>query len=404
MKYRVTVAPWQTADILKLRRQKPQLDPSIRTYLSILEADKRGIRLRFSSDEPLRAPTSRSQRRRFKGLRSDLQEAARGRFVRRAAFRGPVSVEASFFMRTAAEVSLHRIVKAYLDLLKGIAYRDDSSISHLMVDRVTLSKNGNDLFEGLPFTPPKSADVEVFMIIKPLRIYRDQLDRAVTAEGQGDSWDLDFGSLDLFDLSPWEPDTESEENASALSDIARNIGNHFPSLSLEQRKELAISYERRADEARTKIITSIPFQITDRPGGLIGTSLFQGAHPGEILLPPPHPRPQQTPWDEEVEEDLRRHKARWRILSKSLMPPVGLDIAVPDTSPYKDLDNLAATVASRVEQVFFDLPPGSVTTYRVYWVKAPRPDLRLRLMNPAQMRALPEAISRVHRSLGGNLP
>jgi hypothetical protein len=377
------------------------MDPDTGTFLNVLEADKRAIRLRFSSDEALRTATSRAQRRRLAHLRKELQGAALRRFVRRAAFRGPVSLEVTIFLRKARALSTRRVVKAYLDMLKGIVYPDDSSVRHLMVDRIDVSDEPDISSSDLGLSIPKPSDVEVFMTVKPLRIYIEQLERAAHYQGEDRGFDLE---LSLYDSSPWESEQDEDlESPSTLAETAENITTHFSSLSPDQQKEMAFHYQRRSDEARTRLVTSLSFQVNDRPAAPISTSLLPGAHPGEIMLPPPHSKRQQPSWEDELQAALVAHRSNWKVLASPLVPPVGMEIAIPQIAPFKDLDNLAAQVATTVEKVFFDAP-GAVTTYRVYVGKATRPELRLRLMDPHQMRALPDAISRVHRRLGGRLP
>lgn len=107
-----------------------------RSYLDAIDGQRRRLRLKFISDDLLRKPRT-GQARRIGTLRGTLTEQARHqmRARRRRPFRGDVAVE----------IDLHAIgvpqpatsppaVKAYLDLLEGIAYPDDRRLARRSPD------------------------------------------------------------------------------------------------------------------------------------------------------------------------------------------------------------------------------------------------------------------------------
>ena len=377
------------------------IDPEVRTYLSVLEADRRTVRLHFSTPEPLRARAGKSRRRQLQDLRSEVRKAAQNRFVGRAPYRGQVSIEADFFLHTAHDVSTYNMVKAYLDALKGIVYADDVSVGHLMVMRENLRPDDRrpEWPDDLPFTPPTSEATEVFMVIKPLRIYQEQFDRAYHHESLTTDWSDPF-DFAMSDLSPWELSGDEPDDPFELLATAREVQNEFPSLSPIQHHQLAEAYERWADKARTEWVTRASFSARDRPGGS-PEQFLAGRLPGDMLLPGPHRASQPVPWVEQLEQEIRKHQTKLRLLERPLRGPVGVDIAVPISAPAKDLDNLAHAVIRSIEKVLFQPVAESISTYRVYRVNAPSERLHVRLMNPRHMRSLPDAIQHAHRAYGG---
>lgn len=258
------------------------------------------MHLRLSSSEPLRMQRSRRQQRRFRRLREDLKAQAKARFDRRSrrAYRRDVSVEMSLFLTDNEATSTARIVKAYMDLLKGIVYADDRSVAHLMVDRFDLD-SASDI-QGLT-RDPSNQPVEVFITVKPVRIYREQFDRALKA-----SWDS-YG-----EESPWERSDHPPEPTTLL-DLARDVDILFPNMPDEERRQAALGFQRDAEKAITELVVSVPFSSEDFPGGSGEHRAFAGMLPGEILVPLPHRSSQQTPWATEVKFSLQRHREPPRV-------------------------------------------------------------------------------------------
>jgi hypothetical protein len=363
------------------------MDPNVKEYLRILEADHREMHLRLGSKEPLRTQRSRSQQRRFRQLREDLKAQAKERFDRRSrrAYRRDVSIEMSLFLSDNQSTSTTRIVKAYLDVLKGIVYGDDRSIAHLMVDRFDIDST-SDLDELL--SDPSKQPTEVFITVKPIRIYREQFQRALRA-----SWDS-YG-----DESAWERSERSGE-PEMLLELARDVHVLFPNMTDEERREVALGFQRDAQRAITELVSSVPFTSQDFPGGSAEPRGFAGMLPGEILLPLPHLSPQETPWVTEIEHRLSEHRRRWRLLKDPLHPPLAVDIAVPGGGSFVDLDNLAAALIGHVQKAFFSPASKSpIGTYRVYRVDNSSRLIRVRLMDPMIVRSLPDAMQDTQEEL-----
>lgn len=339
--------------------------------------------LSLESGEPLRAGRSRLQKRRLKKLRSDLRQRALNQvsMFGRSAFRGEVSLEASIF--TSGDfTSTPRILKAYLDLLKGIAYKDDRSVAHLVVDRWDLKEDRSTR----PLTRGASGEsVKVHLSIRPLRIYKEQFQRANLA-------------ADDDDESPWrgrhrmiEPD-DSELRA---GDIERL----FPDASTERQNELRIFFEQEVARRRTELLTSLPFGPHDLPDGDVSMWMVEGLHPAVMMLPLPHRRPRKLGWKAELRAALARHRDSWSVFSKQLNSSLALDIAVPRQASFVDLDNLAAELLLAIEEVLFARPELVITTYRIYWVLDSVSALCVRLMNPMVIRDLDQAITATHERL-----
>jgi len=368
------------------------MDRDVREYLRVLEADRREMRLRLGSTEPLRVQRSRSQQRRFKRLREELKKQAQERFTRRSrrAYRHDVSIEMSLHISNNEATSTPRIVKAYLDLLKGIVYRDDRSVAHLMVDRFDFDST-SELAELL--SGPSNEPTEVFVTIKPVRIYREQFQRALRA-----SWD-NYG-----EDSPWEH-AERDGEPTMLLELARDVDLMFPNITEEERREAALGFQRDAQRAITELVVSVPFTSEDFPGGSAEPRGFAGMLPGEVLLPLPHRSSQGTPWTAEVEHRLSEHKRKWKLLREPLHPPLAVDIAVPEGASFVDLDNLAAALISPIQKTFLSLSSLSpITTYRVYRAAGSNPFIRVRLMDPMIVRSLPQAIAETQEQLRRQLP
>lgn len=104
--------------------------------MDAFDSERRVLRLRLESEYLLRKAPSAPAVRKMRRLRPELASQARTQMQAqgRRAFRGPISVEVDIrAMSLANAASAPPAVKAYLDLLEGIAYADDRQIEHLRV-------------------------------------------------------------------------------------------------------------------------------------------------------------------------------------------------------------------------------------------------------------------------------
>lgn len=372
-----------------------------RSYLDAVDGERRRLRVKLVSDDLLRKPSTAVQARRMRALADDLAEQARHQTRSRARrpFRGDVAVE----------IDLHAIgvqqpaasppaVKAYLDLLQGIVYRDDSCIACL---RVTRHAKDNPLFRGVPedwtysgATPrfphgPKS-HVEVRITIQPLRTYVADVDRLfrlrekVFEDRYGDALDADgaefFGNL--FDH--FEDDNRLDELREEERDESERRGLYAPGGLFDAHPELAanLSQMRKAEvrALRRKLLLDGGPGPLDRPGPPPAiTRLLWHSNPnlkrldshdifgaGRFRLPYPAGIPVGVPWRQQVRRELAEVHSRWRILDVLIGAPLALDIAVRGPAGGKDLDNLARDVVVPFEEVVCANRRGTVASYRVY--------------------------------------
>lgn len=184
-----------------------------RTYLDAVDAQRRRLRFKLVSDELLRKGETRVQRHRMQALADDLRAQLRTRIraLGRHAFRGQVAVEIDL-----RAVSIDQppasppAVKAYLDLLEGIAYADDRAVAYLRVTRDAAdnpwfrrTRGGYDLLYGsLPRIPHGPKDhVEVEIVIQPVCTYVADFDRVFDLRElvfEGDWDDRDEPGAEFF--------------------------------------------------------------------------------------------------------------------------------------------------------------------------------------------------------------
>ena len=165
-----------------------------RSYLDAVDGQRRRLRLKLVSDDLLRKPSTAVRTRRMRALADGLREQARDQVSSRGRrpFRGEVAVEIDLHaVGVPQPAASPRAVKAYLDLLQGIAYHDDVCIACL---RVTRHAMDNPLFRGVAgdwvyrgatprFPHGPQSRVEVRITIQPLRTYVADVDRLFRARG-----------------------------------------------------------------------------------------------------------------------------------------------------------------------------------------------------------------------------
>jgi hypothetical protein len=370
-----------------------------RSYLDAIDGQRRRLRLKFISNDLLRKPATAVQKRRMRALAGCLADQARQqmRDRNRRPFRGDVAVE----------IDLHAIgvqqpaasppaVKAYLDLLQGIAYPDDRRIAYL---RVTRHAKDNPLFRDVPSdwiyggTTPRfprgpESHVEVRITIQPLRTYTADVDRLFLLSEQvfGDEYEeRDADGVEFFAarFDHMRDDFRLDELREEARDEAEGRGLWAPDGPLAERPNLLADLRRmhRAEHRalRRKLLLGGGPAPLDRPGPppVIHRWMWHQHQdwkkhdlddlfgPGRFLLPEPPTAPGDSPWREEVRHEMAAHHGRWRVLDAMIDTPLALDLAVRPAAG-RDLDNLARHVVVPFEEVFCGNDRGSVASYRVY--------------------------------------
>ena len=370
-----------------------------RSYFDAVDAERRQLRLEFTSDGLLRKPETAVQTRRMRALANTLTRQAHEqiRAQGRRPFRGEVAVELDIHaVGVEQPVTSPPAVKAYLDLLQGIVYTDDRSIAYL---RVTRHARDNPLFQAVPqdwvyggvtprFPHGPEAHVEVRITVQPLRTYVADVDRMfhLREEVFGDDYDdrdADGGEFfrDRFGHNGFD-DNRLDELREEARDETEGRGLWASGGPLAARPDLLASLrqmhraERRA--LRRKLLLDGGPGPLDRPGppSVIQRLMWHQDPdskrldaddwfgPGRFLLPDPS-APRGLPWPQEVKKHMAAHHGRWRVLDVLVGAPLALDLAVrPEAS--KDLDNLARDIVVPFEQVFCGNDRGTVASYRIY--------------------------------------
>lgn len=109
-----------------------------RTFLDAVDAQRRRLRLKLVSDELLRKGATRVQRQRMRKLALPLRDQllSQMRAHDRQAFKGQVAISINLrALGLENPPASPPAVKAYLDLLEGVVYADDSMIACLRVRR-----------------------------------------------------------------------------------------------------------------------------------------------------------------------------------------------------------------------------------------------------------------------------
>lgn len=399
-----------------------------RTFLDAVDAQRRRIRLKLVSDELLRKGETRAQKRRMQRLASDLraQLSNQLRVLGRHAFRGQVAVEIDLRVVSIAQPPASPpAVKAYLDLLEGLAYADDSAVAYLRVTRHAgdnpwfwRTRGAYDLLYGsLPRIPhgPKN-HVEVKIAIQPVRTYVADFDRVfdlreLVFEGDWDDRD-EFGAeffSQRFDHGPDDNrmDDLAEEERDYLA--GRGIYASDGPFVLDTELRECLCQMRRAEmrALRAKLLLDVGLREIDRPGppSLMTRLVWREdpryqewatreiVGPARFTLPLPPIRSGGPRWRETVRETMAAHHSGWRVLDALHGRAVALDIAVrgTDENP-RDLDNLARDVVVPFEETFCSRQRGSVASYRVYTAEVGPPGVRTQVIGDERLESLERAI------------
>jgi hypothetical protein len=269
------------------------------------------------------------------------------------------------------------VVKAYLDALEGIAYREDRQIAHLVVHRHDLD---HPWLSGLkPGEVPRTGSV--FISVQALTTYTRLYDTA-------------FRRGIYKRVSPWWRERTFADDRRLGRLRGQRIG-----MALTGQDTAAIDPEiALLDERR---LTDTPLADLDRPGPLpaamrmaqqiLPTHRMIGAvrrhtHGSTFLLElRGQGRGTSKPWKQGLREELERHSRRRFMARRRLESFVALDIAVRGLSiDGKDLDNLAHSILGPFEEKFC-VRQGTVRCYRVYTAVGKPQGVQVRILDEPRM-------------------
>jgi hypothetical protein len=346
--------------------------------------------------------------------------------LRRCAFRGKVAVEID--LRAVAvdqPPASPPAVKAYLDLLNGIVYRDDSYIASLRVTRHAVdnpwfreTRSGYDIAFGAMPRIPHGPDghVEVEIGVQPLRTYVADFDRAFSIRELvfGDEWSTDDEPGSEFfvrqfdhgndDLRMDELEEEARDDREGRGIYALDGPFALDQDVLENMRAMRRSQLRAL---RRKLLLNLGPTELDRPGPPPAmTRLLWREHPrlrhwqadellgpGRFLLPAPPTKSGGARWRETVHQAMTEHHGRWRMVDDLQGYALALDIAVRGVRQNpRDLDNLARDVVGPFEQVFCSDERGSVATYRVYNADIGPPGVRVFVIGDERIESFEQAV------------
>jgi hypothetical protein len=295
--------------------------------------------------------------------------------------------------RVAVSIALHppvvgarqqpempKVVKAYLDAMERIAYRNDGQVDYLEVHQ---SPMRHPMMDGYVPRDEDRDSAAVFIEVEPQEDYSARYDRAVAA-----GW--------LKRDAPWWPAWSISDEAE-LSTLRRRL-RYATGTSQEPLRALVRAYEER------KLTDGVLADI-DRPGQLPGPAqLVHRALPIQrflrwtrrrsgatfwIPLRGSHPGSSST-WRRELEGELEAFARR--SVGLPLSGFVALDIAVRGTSVEgKDLDNLAHSILIPFEEKLC-VRRGTVSAYRVYVAPGEPDGVQVRVLDSGRLQALDIAL------------
>lgn len=386
--------------------------------LNVLAADARELVLELQTKRPLAKPKSRSQKKAMRQERANAQESIRYQLTAegRRAFRGLVALELRLEMPPGPHrAGLPRVVKDYLDVLKGLVLPDDAVVEHLLV----LHTNAP---EGRPFTSrirclPLSVFVSEFdrsfRLIDELGEDPDDIPRRDRPWGLGrfDSDDeellrYDEGVVALIDEIDADEAAQLKEDADA--DVDLQLSESFrefedPDARAGVRRDLLDSISR----ARARWFCDQGFDVRDRPGpppvwlnevawqSSAEVAALDDAGPGCFVLPPPPTNrtpPGQRSWENLIAGEFfaRRMSGWWNL---DFRGPLALDIAIRgDAAPNSDIDNVAHRVLGSFVEAF-NLEASLIGGYRVYRKAGPAKDIRVRVLPLVRLSLLTDSMT-----------
>jgi hypothetical protein len=374
--------------------------------------------LHLADERLLRKPATK-QARRIEEQRQRLRAEAARQLAGRVPYDGEVSVEIAVLAGEDLQLPQARdVVKAYLDLLIGLAYHDDRQIAHLSVSRSALDHPA--MLAGIkrygrerPWGAGTLRTPRVLIGIEPVEQYTFAYDRARRRADQERERDRDrYGDDDERPPSPWHTHW-TESDYVELEDMEREC-RQLRSRSDPVADEFADFAGERIAEQRTRFLLDAYLGAGDRPGALaadtqqslefvpdIARHLFHQQWPGGVFhLRPPGGGESRKAWRHELCTTIDAGSERWRAFTPTLETRLGLDIAVRHADPLcGDLDNIAHEVLVAFEERYCEGRRGSVVAYRAYRSEGPGPELRILVMYSAQLRALEEHIESAEQAV-----
>lgn len=380
--------------------------------LRVLAANRREVRIRLETDEPLRKPRPQQAERvraQSEAARADL--VAQLRDAGRRPFRGRVAVRLDLAIpESYADLGLRRMVKEYVDVLKGHVFADDAAVDHLEVHRSSV-KHGRASAELRCL--PLAAFCDDFD--RAFRVW-DEIRAAVPDRGWGrpfdehDQWLLryDEGVLDLIADLDAQEDEQLAEDPDGFVDLDVPSGfREFEDWEVRAsaRKHLAESVAC----ARGVWLCDQGLDSRDRPGDapawhaeaheldVADVVMLPDVGPGCFLLPAPPIRGRKVgepPWASRVQSEVAGQLRREGMAAVRFGGPVALDIAFRGGSAdHTDIDNRAHDILTAFEAALWRAAP-EVGGYRAYRQDGPAPAVRVRLMPHARLLAFGSALER----------
>jgi hypothetical protein len=358
-----------------------------------------------------RSGQSSRMRRQMQRLRAEAENQLSGA----ARFAGDVSVD---ILVVAGEdrqpPQAPDVVKAYIDLLNGLAYADDRQIAHLTVHR--LARDDPALVAGAQRFGDRQwgahsalAQPSVFITVEPVVWYVEAFDRARRRAAERDSSSLDDDGPEL-PRSPWETQwdesddielIEREDELRRTAKLDHQFAQHIREFKLVELQRL-----------RTRFLLDTYLSAADRPGPLpedvrrtldelpmAADTFFHRLWPGGVFhLPLPTAAGSSAGWRSSLRAAIASEQERWQSFRPSRDARLALDIALrASDASGKDLDNLAHDVLVGFEETYCDGRRGTVVAYRAYRAEGPQPDLRVLVMAIERLRALDEHIEAAQR-------
>lgn len=396
--------------------------------LNVLAAERREFVFSVTTSELLRKPRTRHQVRRLALLRAEARRQVTEQLSDQArrSFRGRVAVQIRLTSQTGRnEAGLGRVIKDYVDLLKGVVVFDDARIDHLLVRRE--SSTAGDAVAAVRCLPISVFAAEYDRAFKVLG--ERAVPRVSTARfrdgapiAQMPPWGLrrfdDFEQEALLDdermlddirwVDQQEADAISDDPDGLLCDLDLDLGSlpeEFADWQLRgrMRDELADSIAFR----RGTWLTDHGFEAWDRAGAapswleetvasdLADIEKLREDGPGCFFLSAPPTCPTasgEMRWPAQIEREFSRGLTGGWLQSR-FGGPVAFDIALRGHAGlHTDVDNLAHVVMAAFGRAFgpLDAPVGGYRVYRQ--LAASRSDIRVRLIPAIRLDVLAAAM------------
>jgi hypothetical protein len=334
---------------------------------------------------------------------SQLRDQMRAR--KRRAFHGDVAVELSIHVSGQRSVpATPRVVKRYLDAMRGIVYADDRQVAQLIVHRFANDWPGRRArVDSAPATEGSPPSVSIF--VSPVRVSGRDWQRAFRLLEDGgrptrrdwspfgsDDRDLD-DAIESLTQGSWGTDgdqRQAEIRGELRADAAgRGWMQRLPremadvQRDMLQREAARLMEQLILDQIPTASdhLAATPVRYAE-PLEALGVDLDGGSDrwelPGRFWLPL---RSDETSWPQAVTHAMEQHRREWTVLDRAFDRALALDIgAFGMTQPGRDIDNLAHQVLSEFERIYCAGTRGTVVRYRPYRRPSNQPGIRVLVM------------------------